>query len=57
VRGGDQKITSLGLNWYPNNTLRFLLDYQWVKVRRLSATGANIGEDVNTLSFRSQFAF
>lgn len=57
VRGGDQKITSLGLNWYPNNTLRFLLDYQWVTVRRLNATGANIGEDVNTLSFRSQFAF
>jgi phosphate-selective porin OprO and OprP len=57
VRGGDQKITSLGLNWYPNNVLRFLLDYQWVKVRRLSATGANIGEDVNTLSLRSQFAF
>ncbi|MFV4649109.1 porin, partial [Mycobacterium tuberculosis] len=25
VRGGTQDITSLGLNWYPNNTVRFLL--------------------------------
>jgi phosphate-selective porin OprO/OprP len=57
IRGGEQKITTLGLNWYPNNVLRFLLDYQWARVDRLSATGADIGEDVNVVSFRSQFAF
>jgi phosphate-selective porin OprO/OprP len=57
IRGGTQNITSLGLNWYPNSVVRFLLDYQWVKVHRLNTAGANIGEDVNTLSFRSQFAF
>jgi len=57
IRGGQQKITTLGLNWYANNTLRFLLDYQWAKVNRLNAAGADIGEDVNVVSFRSQFAF
>lgn len=57
IRGGTQKVTSLGLNWYPNSVVRFLLDYQWVKVRRLNAAGADIGEDVDTLSFRSQFSF
>jgi phosphate-selective porin OprO/OprP len=57
VRGGEQKITTVGLNWYPNNTLRFLLDYQWARVNRLNATGADIGEDVNVVSLRSQFAF
>ena len=57
IRGGEQKITTLGLNWYPNNVVRFLLDYQWTRVSRLNATGANIGEDVNVVSFRSQFAF
>ncbi len=57
IRGGEQKISTLGLNWYPNNVVRFLLDYQWDRVTRLSAAGASIGEDVNVISFRSQFAF
>jgi phosphate-selective porin OprO/OprP len=57
IRGGEQKISTLGLNWYPNNVVRFLLDYQWDRVKRLSAAGASIGEDVNVISFRSQFAF
>jgi phosphate-selective porin OprO/OprP len=57
VRGGEQKITTVGLNWYPNSVLRFLLDYQWAKVDRLNAAGADIGEDVNVVSFRSQVAF
>ncbi len=57
IRGGEQKVTSLGLNWYPNSVVRFMLDYQWVKVERLNTAGLNIGEDVNTVSFRSQFSF
>jgi phosphate-selective porin OprO/OprP len=57
VRGGEQKITTVGLNWYPNSVIRFLLDYQWVNVDRLNAAGADIGSSVHTLSFRSQFAF
>ena len=57
VRGGVQKITTVGLNWYPNSVVHFLLDYQWDRVNRLSAAGLAIGEDVNVVSFRSQFAF
>lgn len=57
IRGGEQKISTVGLNWYPNSVVRFLLDYQWVDVKRLNAAGANIGEDVNVVSFRSQYAF
>jgi phosphate-selective porin OprO/OprP len=57
VRGGEQKITTVGLNWYPNSVVRFLLDYQWIKVDRLNTAGADIGEDVNVVSFRSQVAF
>ena len=57
IRGGKQKISTVGLNWYPNSVVRFLLDYQWADVNRLNAAGANIGEDVNVVSFRSQYAF
>ena len=32
VRGGQQKIWTAGINWYPNSVLRFALDYQWIDV-------------------------
>ena len=37
VRGGDQKIATLGINWYPNSVVRFALDYQWIDINRLQA--------------------
>lgn len=68
VRGGDQRITTLGLNWYPNNTVRFLLDYQWVEIDRFDpedssiptavpGLGAQIGQDFQAISLRTQVAF
>jgi phosphate-selective porin OprO/OprP len=57
IRGGEQKITTVGLNWYPNSVVRFMFDYQTGTVDRLSSTGAPAGEDLNAVSFRSQFAF
>jgi phosphate-selective porin OprO/OprP len=57
IRGGLQKITTIGLNWYPNPVVRFLLDYQWIRTNRLNATGGQIGENVDVVSLRSQFAF
>jgi phosphate-selective porin OprO/OprP len=57
VRGGRQRITTVGLNWRPNRVLRFLLDYQWDDIDRLNAAGAQVGETVQAVSFRSQFAF
>lgn len=35
VRGGEQKAFTLGLNWYPNEAVRFALDYQWIEIDRL----------------------
>lgn len=70
VRGGEQKAFTIGLNWYPNNNVRFLADYQRVEVNRLSPggtafgagaltppAGAQIGQDLNIWSFRTQYAF
>ena len=57
IRGGEQKITSVGINWYPDTVFKFQLDFQNVDVNRLSAAGAQIGENVKTYTLRSQFAF
>ena len=65
IRGGDQSIFSAGINWYPNPVIRFMLDYQHVRIDRLSPnaaayatpTGAQIGQSYNALALRSQVAF
>jgi phosphate-selective porin OprO/OprP len=73
VRGGEQDILSLGLNWTLNANLRLLFDYQKVDVERLnpaSATstpfgpapatppvGVEIGQDLDIWSVRTQFSF
>jgi phosphate-selective porin OprO and OprP len=65
VRGGEQKIWSGGLNWYPNSVVRFMLDYQDVTIDRLSPsavtfstpTGAQIGQHYHVVELRSQVAF
>lgn len=76
VRGGEQTIITAGLNWYPNATIRFLLNYQWVDIDRLdpengivanttifggapsvAGNGAQIGQDYQAISVRSQVSF
>jgi phosphate-selective porin OprO/OprP len=65
VRGGEQKIFSAGLNWYPTPIVRFMLDYQHVNIDRLSPNatvyqtpaGAQIGQTYNAVALRSQVAF
>jgi phosphate-selective porin OprO and OprP len=65
VRGGEQKIVTLGLNWYPNQAVRFSLDYQHIEASRLQAAGVaatpvlprlNGGQTLNTLAFRTQLS-
>lgn len=58
IRGGDQTIATLGLNWRPNSAIRFMLDYQTMEIERLDATGATeIGQDLDAVSMRAQLAF
>lgn len=71
IRGGEQTTWTAGLNWYVNNNVRFLLDYQWIEVDRLSTGAANaygtgvfvppagsqIGQDLQVVSLRTQFTF
>ena len=70
IRGGEQEIWTLGLNWYVNNVLRFQAAYQDVSVDRLSPggtafgagaltppAGAQVGQDFKIYSLRTQYAF
>lgn len=69
IRGGEQNIVSLGLNWYLNNVVTVSGTYRNVEVRRLSqggtafvagstpAAGAQVGQDLDIWSLRTQYAF
>lgn len=67
VRGGEQDIITLGLNWYPNRNIRFMLNYLFVDVDRQAYTNnaagvaggpnAEIGQDYDAVALRSQFSF
>ncbi|HVM99963.1 MAG TPA: porin [Caulobacteraceae bacterium] len=65
IRGGDQKVWSVGLNWYPNQVFHFMLDYDHVEIDRLSPNaavfatpvGAQIGQTYDVVAVRSQAAF
>lgn len=39
VRGGEQDIWTLGMNWYPNPNMKFMLDYMLIDVDRLNPAG------------------
>ena len=56
IRGGEQEIWTVGLNWYPNPALRFALDYEHIALARLSASGADIGQTVQAVAIRSQIS-
>ena len=56
IRGGDQRIWSAGVNWYPNQVLRFMLDYQHVDVSRLNAAGAPLDGTLDDVSLRLQLS-
>lgn len=54
VAGGIQNVWSVGLNWYPNPTVRFLLDYNNIRVSHTNASGNDIS--ANAIALRSQIA-
>jgi phosphate-selective porin OprO/OprP len=65
VRGGDQRVTSVGLNWYPNQVFHMQFDIDRVTIDRLSPsatlfstpTGAQIGQSYTAIAVRTQAAF
>jgi phosphate-selective porin OprO and OprP len=55
IFGGKQYIASAGLNFYPDDLLRFVLDYQSVTLRNIGALNDN--GHYSTVSVRTQIAF
>ncbi|HLJ53292.1 MAG TPA: porin [Rhizomicrobium sp.] len=66
IRGGDQRIFTAALNWYPDGALKFSLQWQDDQISRIGTipagfghgvlSNANVGQNFNTLAFRSQIA-
>ncbi len=66
IRGGDQRIFTAAINWYPNSALKFSLQWQTVSIDRIGTipagfghgalNNAQVGQDFDTLAFRSQIA-
>ena len=58
VFGGYQQIFGAALSWYPNDWVRFYLQFQYSQVNKLNSTGtAQIGQKFETLAGRFQVAF
>jgi phosphate-selective porin OprO/OprP len=68
VRGGDQRIATVGLNWYPNSVVRFALNYELIQNSRLQSPTAvttaatpilptvNGGQNLSAVALRAQLA-
>jgi len=55
IYGGKQQIGAVALNWYPNDWIRFMLQFQYVDVSKLNAAGTvQIGQKYETLALRAQ---
>jgi phosphate-selective porin OprO and OprP len=54
IAGGKQDVWTIGLNWYPNNAIKFQLDYDNIKVNHVNAPANDISADAVVL--RSQIS-
>ncbi|MEO8301857.1 MAG: porin [Rhizomicrobium sp.] len=54
IPGGKQDVWTIGLNWYPNNAIKFQLDYDNIQVNHVNALANDIS--ANAVVLRSQIA-
>ncbi|HEX3886001.1 MAG TPA: porin, partial [Phenylobacterium sp.] len=64
VDGGRQRAYSLGLNWYPNDLVRLLLDYSHVDYDKANGVAAKglvlgvpVGAKLDAIALRVQVAY
>jgi len=56
IRGGEEKIWSVGLNWYLNNNVLMRFNYLIADVNKLNAAGQQIGQKFNVMAIRLQYS-
>jgi len=54
IPGGQQDVWTIGLNWYPNNAIKFQLNYDNIQVNHPNAPANDIS--ANAVVLRSQIA-
>jgi phosphate-selective porin OprO/OprP len=54
IPGGQQDVWTIGLNWYPNNAIKFQLNYDNIQVNHVNAPANDIS--ANAVVLRSQIA-
>jgi phosphate-selective porin OprO/OprP len=54
IAGGKQDVWTLGLNWYPNNAIKFQFNYENLQVNHVNAPGNDIS--ANVIALRSQIS-
>ena len=59
IRGGEEKIYTIGMNWYLNKNIKWMFDYGFVTVDKLNGSGATqLGQkSSDTLGTRLQYSF
>ena len=61
LRGGDQKIWTLGINWYPVSAVKIEAQYQAIDINRLgtkgTVTNTQVGQNLSTFALRTQISF
>jgi phosphate-selective porin OprO/OprP len=64
VEGGQQHGVSVAFNWYPNDLVRFMLDYNHINFEKPNPTaipgaalGVPVGAKFDAVSLRAQFAY
>ncbi|QUS40418.1 porin [Tardiphaga alba] len=57
IRGGELKSTTVGLNWYVNNNMRFMFNWIHGTVDKFNTAGTNTGADYDVFAMRTQVAW
>jgi len=54
IRGGEEKIWTVGLNWYLSNNVRMEFDYMAIDANKLNAAGQQAGQALGAIGTRLQ---